>query len=235
MKGPEGYLASLRVPVLPVRARQRAGRLLAAGASFEETLADLQEGGAKRVTLEAVQEFFRGNLGLQRTRLERRRQAVEDLKRALARPGSPYHGLAEAALETGLAELLRPSDSTDAGGRNRELRQQTLYLKSQRASLAHRVAETELQVEAARWELARLKLAQLQKQLEQQTRSQGSDAASATLGEIRDLIGGPAAHPLRVAAAGGDQGRELEDKPRGAGQEAGEEGGIQDSKCEIQE
>lgn len=212
MSAPAGHFASLGFPVLPLRVRQKARRLLAAGASFEETLAELHERGAKRVSLEAVQEFYRRNATLQRERLEARRRAVEDLKRALGRPGSPYHGLAEAVLETGLAELLRPPDDTDPAARHRELQQITRSLQYQQASLARRVAETELQVEAARWELARLKLEQLQQQLEQQTRSPGPNLeASATLGEIRELVGsGPSPRPPYLPAGGEEKNGEKE-------------------------
>ena len=85
-------------PAIPVRLQRRARRLLAAGATFEETLRELRRRGAAQVSVEAVQDFFRSSFEVQRERVERRRQAVEELKRALTGPHSLHRSLAEAAL-----------------------------------------------------------------------------------------------------------------------------------------
>ena len=46
---------------IPARLQRRARRLLAAGATFEETLSELHGRGAEQLTVKAVQEFFRSD------------------------------------------------------------------------------------------------------------------------------------------------------------------------------
>ena len=70
---------------VPARLQRRARRLLAAGATFEETLDELLRRGAEHLNLKAVQDFFRSNPEVQRERIERRRQAAEELKQAWVR------------------------------------------------------------------------------------------------------------------------------------------------------
>ena len=160
-----GDLAGSRIPA---KLQRRAGRLLAAGATFEETMGELRRRGAEQVSLQAVQDFFRSNPEVQRERIERRRQAVEELKQALTDPNSQRHHLAEAALLTGLTELTSPAGLYRSQLNNYRLQLRTLRLKHESATLGQRVAQTRLRLAMARWEMARLKLADLERELEQE-------------------------------------------------------------------
>ncbi len=153
---------------IPAKLQRRAGRLLAAGASFEETQGELRRRGAEQVSLKAVQDFFRSNPELHRERIERRRQAMEELKQALNDPDSQRRSLAEAALLTGLAELTSPAGLSRSQLNNYRLQLRTLRLKRQSATLGQRVAQTRLKLAMARWEMARLKLTDLERELEQE-------------------------------------------------------------------
>jgi len=97
-----GHNGDRATAVIPARLERRARRLLAAGATFEETLDELHRRGAEQLSLKAVQDFFRFNPAVQRERIERRRQAVEELKQALTGPDGLHRSLAETALFIGL-------------------------------------------------------------------------------------------------------------------------------------
>jgi len=161
---------NLAAATVPARLQRRAGRLLAAGATFEETLDELRRRGAEHLTLKAVQDFFRFNPEVQRERIERRRQAVEELKQALAGPDGLHRSLAEAALFTGLTELTAPRGLYRSQLNNCRLQIHTQRLKRQRATLGQRLAHARLKLAMARWEMARLTLADLERELKQQLR-----------------------------------------------------------------
>jgi hypothetical protein len=168
MKQGAEWNGDLAGSVIPAKLRRRAGRLLAAGASFEETLRELRRRGAGTVSLKAVRDFFRSHLDVQRDRIERQRRAVEELKQALSGPDSERRSLAEAALFTGLAELTLPSGLSRTQLNNYRLELHTLRLKRKSAILGRRMAQTRLKLARARWEMARLELADLEQQLEQE-------------------------------------------------------------------
>jgi hypothetical protein len=186
--------------VIPAKLQRRAGRLLAAGATFEETLGELRRRGAKQLSLKAVQDFFRSSLEVQRERIERRRQAVEELKRALTGPVSVRRSLAEAALLTGLTELTAPGGLHRTQLNHYRLQFHTLRLKRQSATLGQRVAQTRLKLAMAHWEMARLKLADLGRKLEQELRQRHLDLpAVAEIRKIQALMGSlPIADRSRV-------------------------------------
>lgn len=181
---------------IPARLRRRAGRLLAAGATFEETLDELFRRGAEQVSLKAVQDFFRSNPEVQRQRIERRRQAVQELKQALAGPDCLHRSLAEATLFIGLTELTAPLEPYRSQLDNCRLQIHAQRLRCRRASLGERVAHTRLKLATVRWEMARLTLADLERELTQQVRQYDRALpALATIRKIRALIGHATAAP----------------------------------------
>ncbi len=171
--------------VIPAKLQRRAGRLLAAGASFEETLDELRRRGAEELSLKAVQEFFHSHFEVQRERIERQRQSVQELKQALSGPDSQRRSLAEAALFTGLAELSLPRGPYRAQLNNYRLQLHTLRLKRQSATLGRRMAQTRLKLAITRWELARAKLADVERQLEQEARQRHLDLPA--IAQIRSI------------------------------------------------
>jgi hypothetical protein len=184
---------NLATAAVPAKLQRRARRLLAAGATFEETLDELRRRGAEHLTLKAVQDFFRSNPEVQRERIERRRQAVEELKQALAGPDGLHRSLAEAALFTGLTELTAPRGLYRSQVNNCRLQIHTQRLKRQRATLGQRLAHTRLKLAMARWEMARLTFADLEQELRQQLRQYLPLPALAALHKIQALMGNPSA------------------------------------------
>ena len=186
--------SDLATPAIPARLQRRARRLLAAGATFEETLSELHRRGAEQLTLKAVQEFFRSDPEVQRERVERRCQAAEELKKALVGPASLHRNLAEAALFTGLAELIAPPGLYCHQLNNCRLQIHTQRLKCQRANLGQRVACARLKLAMARWEIVRLRLTELERELTQQLRQHHLHLpALATIRKI--LMSNPTAAP----------------------------------------
>jgi len=177
---------------IPARLQRRAERLLAAGATFEETLDELLRLGAEQLSLKGVQDFFRVNPEVQRQRIERRRQATEELKRALAGPDCLQRDLAEAALFIGLTELTAPPGLYRSQLNNCRLQIHAQRLKCRRATLGERVAHTRLKLAMVRWEMARLTLADLERELTQQLRPYHVPLpALAIIRKIHALIGNP--------------------------------------------
>jgi hypothetical protein len=209
MKRGTNHHGDLETSAIPVRLQRRAGRLLAAGATFEETLDALQGRGAEQLTLKAVQNFFRSRPDVQRERVERRREAVEELKQALAGPDCVHRNLAEAALFTGLTELTAPLGLYRSQLDNCRLQIQTQELKCRKATLGQRVACARLKLATARWEMARLRLAELEQELTHQLLQQDLQLpALETFRRIHRLISNPTAAP----GDGNDQApRALED------------------------
>jgi hypothetical protein len=188
---------------IPARLQRRARRLLAAGATFEETLAELRRRGATELTLKAVQDFFRSNPEVQRERIERRRQAVEELKQALAGPGGLHRSLAEAALLTGLTELTAPRGLYRSQLNNCRLEIHTQRLKCQKATLGERVAHTRLKLAMVRWEMARLRFVELERELAEQLGQHDLHLpALAAMRKIHGLIGNPTAAPRHRDGSG---------------------------------
>ena len=177
-----GHLAG---SVIPAKLQRRAGRLLAAGASFEETLRELRRRGAEELSLTAVQKFFHSHFEVQRERVERQRQAVEELKQALSGPDSEQRSLAEAALFTGLAELTLPRGLSRTQLNNYRLQIDTLRLKRQSASLGRRMAQTRLKLAMARWEMARVELRELERGLQQEARQRSLNCPA--IAQIRKI------------------------------------------------
>jgi len=196
MKHEANHNGDQATATIPARLQRRARRLLEAGATFEETLQELHRRGAEQLTLKAVQDFFRSNPEVQRERIERRRQAVEELKQALVGPDCLHRSLAEAALFIGLTELTAPRELYLSQLNNCRLQIYTQRLKRQRATLGERVAHTRLKLAMVRWEMARLTLADLERELTQQLRQYHLPLpALATMRKIHALMGSPTAAP----------------------------------------
>ena len=196
MKHKANHNGDRTTATIPVRLQRRARRLLAAGATFEETLHELHRRGAEQLTLEAVQDFFRSNPEVQRERVERRRQAVDGLREALIGPDCLHRRLAEAALFIGLTELTTPHGLYCSQLNNCRLQIHTQRLKRQRAALGERVAHTRLKLATVRWEMARLTLADLERELTQQLQHYHLPLpALSTLRKIHALMGSPTAAP----------------------------------------
>jgi hypothetical protein len=179
---------------LAAELRELAERMLIEGATFEDVQEALNERGAP-VTLQAVQNFFRGNLDVQKRRIEFQLERARILKEAFAFPESAEAQLANAAILTGLQRLSRRGadfsvkDSVRARleCENLTLKRSLAQLKIDRELEDRRLRKTKLHSELIKWQLARVKLQQLRRDLmrEKKTKGLGPEA----LEKIQEIYG----------------------------------------------
>lgn len=108
--------------------------LLVEGATFEDVVESVAEKYDLRVTLQAVTNYFRGNLELQKRRVLRQVEKANELKKAFADPDSAEAELADAMFMTGYmgvtrkgAEIkLKDIESIRLGKENLRLRNRVL-------------------------------------------------------------------------------------------------------------
>jgi DNA-binding transcriptional regulator GbsR (MarR family) len=75
--------------------------MLIEGATFEDVVETINEHGAKRITLHAVQNYFRPDLSLQKERVKHLIEVAQSLKQAMGDPKSGKQNLVDAVLMTG--------------------------------------------------------------------------------------------------------------------------------------
>ncbi|MEJ2009384.1 MAG: hypothetical protein P8Z30_14720 [Acidobacteriota bacterium] len=128
------------------------------------------------VTLQAIQNCYRGSLELQKRRIRFQVERAEVLKAALADPESADAQLANAAMLTGLQSLsrknagmsLRDAVRSTLERRNLRLKHRLLEMRIAREEQEKRFRKTRLAAEIAKLQLTRGKLHQLQQMLKQQ-------------------------------------------------------------------
>lgn len=81
--------------------------LLVEGATFEDVVESVAEKGDVRVTLQAVMNYFRSNLDLQKRRVLRQVEKAQELKKSLGDPDSAEAKLADAIFVTGYMGVTR--------------------------------------------------------------------------------------------------------------------------------
>jgi hypothetical protein len=183
------------VSTLPAELRALLEQLLIEGATFEDTVEAINERGGDRVTLKAVESFFRSNLPLQQQRIRRQLKTAQALKKALGNPRSGQAQIADAVLLTGLMRVTRHGsqfsfqDAMDEGYKreNLELKQQLVRLRSQKLSLERRIAFARIRTELAKWKVAQVKFWEFKRSLE----SDGSERklGPETLQKIQEIYG----------------------------------------------
>ena len=163
------------VAELPAGLQKLVDRLLVEGATFEDVCESVNERGAP-VTLQAIQNLYRGSLDLQRRRIEYQTERARVLTEALGDPDSSDAQLAYAAMLTGLQSLTRK----DAGitlkdavkgtleRRNILLKRDLLRMRLAREEEDKRFRKTRLHAEILKMRLMRTKIAQLQRELKRQ-------------------------------------------------------------------
>jgi hypothetical protein len=179
---------------LPADMRELAERMLVEGATFEDVQDSLNERGVS-VTLQAVQNLYRGNLELQKRRIQFQVERAQALKEALANPGSVDAELAYAAMLTGLQRLerkdggltLRDAIRGTLERRNIQLRRKLLNMQIEREIEERKFRRTRLHAEIAKLQLTRTKLAQLQEELKRQ--KGGATLGPAAMEKIQEIYG----------------------------------------------
>lgn len=183
------------VTLLPDDLRELVETMLVDGATFEDVVETLNERGRQKITLHAVQNFFRSNLGLQQQRIKRQRETALALRKALGNPASGQQALADAILMTGLMRVSRHgSEFTTKDAmyekyerENLRLKQELTKQKEQKLHLDRRIALTRWRSEQARMELARARLRELQQMLD--ARKDQHHLGPETLQKIQEIYG----------------------------------------------
>ena len=198
---PGNFLARRQRPVsdaakLPAEMRALMERMLVEGATFEDVYDALRERGVP-VTLQAVQNRYRGDLELQKRRIEFQSERARVLVGALDDPDSSDAQLAHAALLTGLQALSRDGREMTVKDavkvllerRNSKLKHELLQMKMRREKEEQRFRKTRRHAEFMKLQLARVRLAQLQRELKKsENRSTLGPVALEKIQEIYGLL-----------------------------------------------
>lgn len=144
--------------------------MLVEGATFEDVVEAVEESSNEKVTLHAVQSFFRGNLALQQRRIQHQKETAQALRKALGDPKSGQQEMADAILMTGLMRVNRRGSEISAKDAVFEkYERETLRLKQdladqrrQKLRLETRIATTRWKGEQTKIELTKAKLAEME-------------------------------------------------------------------------
>lgn len=175
--------------------RKLVETMLVDGGTFEDVVEAVKERGKEQITLQAVQNFFRSNLGLQQQRIKRQRETAQALRQALGDPASGQQELADAILMTGLMRVSRRGSEFSAKDavyekyerENLRLKQELSKQKEQKLRLDKRIALTRWKSEQTRTELARARLLELQQMLD--ARKGQQHLGPETLQKIQEIYG----------------------------------------------
>jgi hypothetical protein len=179
---------------LPEEMRELVDRMLVEGATFEDVCDAVNERGLP-VTLQAIQNFYRGSLNLQKRRIEHQMERARVLTEALGDPDSSEAQLAYAAMLTGLQSLTRKEGGLtlkDAVKGTMERRNIILKRDLLRMQLAREVEDrkfrkTRLHAEILKLQLTKTKLAQLQRELKKHENS--STLGTVAMEKIQEIYG----------------------------------------------
>jgi hypothetical protein len=92
---------------LPDELRELAERMLIEGATFEDVHEAVNERLGPNMTLQAIQNLYRGNIDLQKQRIQCQLERAQELRESFAHPESAEAQLANAAILMGLQNLTR--------------------------------------------------------------------------------------------------------------------------------
>lgn len=170
-------------------------QLLVEGATFEDVVESVAEKGDLRVTPQAVRNYFRGNLDLQKRRVLRQVERAQELKKSLGDPGSAEAELAEATFFTGYlgvtrkgAELrLKDVESARLGKENLRLRNRVLRLRERKLNQDREYHRVRTDVMRKKLQLLRHKIRQLQSTMA--TESKANKLGPETLQKIQEIYG----------------------------------------------
>ena len=160
------------VAKLPAELRELVERMLVEGATFEDIYDAVNERGVP-LTLQAVQNLYRGSLELQKRRIVFQVERAQALTEALGDPESSDAQLAYAAMLTGLQSLNRKDGSIsvkDAAKasmerRNLLLKHELLRIQIEREEQEKRFRRMRIYTEMLKVRLMRAKMVQLRREL----------------------------------------------------------------------
>jgi hypothetical protein len=198
----EGQPSELKTDVanLPAEQQEFVVRMLVEGATFEDVVDAIRERGPATITQQAVENFFRGNLDLQKRRVLHQVERAHALMATLGNPETAEGRLARAALFTGFMQLHRDTaDVTPREADNARLARENLKLKQQVLLLRRQNLMQERAYKRARTRFIQLKVQKLKGELYQLQRALKAAGAQRWLGpeafqriqEIYGLISEP--------------------------------------------
>lgn len=149
--------------------------LLIAGATFEDVVESVEEQGGQRVTQRAVENFFRGNLEVQKQRVHHLVETAQEIKKSLGNPETAEGKLAEAAFFTGFMRLSRKTAELDLNlahkarleRENLHLRQWVSRLRGQNLLTERMLTKARIRTELARGKLLQQQAVELQKTVQE--------------------------------------------------------------------
>ena len=180
---------------LPDEKRRLVEQMLVEGAPFEDVVDAVNERDGDGVTLTAVENFFRGDLELQKRRARHQVESVQALKQSLGDPDSAEGQLAAAALFTGFLGLNRKSAELNLKDAERlrllrenlSLRNRLLRLRGKREVQLMAYTKARIKLELAKWELAKGQITKLYREL--QAPGQEARLGPETLQKIQEIYG----------------------------------------------
>ena len=173
----------------------KVDELLAEGATFEDVVRTLNDATGGGIAEIAVENYFRANLDLQKRRVRRMVEKLEELKKSLGDPESAEGKLAEAALFTGLMGLTRKSTYIDLEDletlrlrRDKLALERTIMeLKEKEARERRRMMQAQTSYVIAKCDKAKFELRKMMDLLRDLKRGDQLDAQ--TIGRIREIYG----------------------------------------------
>jgi Bacteriophage Mu, Gp27 len=182
------------VAKLPAAMRELVESMLVEGATFEDVCDALNERGVP-LTLQAVQNRYRGDLELQKRRIEFQVERAQVLTQALVDPDSSDAQLAHAALLTGLQTLSRNGREMTMKDavkvllerRNIRLKGELMRMRIKREEEEKRFRKTRLHAEILKLRLTRARLVQLERELKKPENS--STLGRVALEKIQEIYG----------------------------------------------
>ena len=174
---------------------QKIDDLLVEGATFEDVVRTVNGEAGKWINQQAVENYFHANLELQKRRVRRMVEKLEELKKSLGDPESAEGKLAEAALFTGLMGLTRKSTYIDLEDlETLRLRREKLALertimelKEKEARERRRMVQAQTSYVIVKCEKAKFELRKMMDLLRNLKRGDQLDAQ--TIGRIREIYG----------------------------------------------
>lgn len=161
---------------LPAELRELVDRMMTEGATFEDVYEALAERGGPLLSLQGIQNYYRGNLDVQRRRVQYQVERARQLRDSFANPESAEAQLAQAAILTGLQCLTRKGSQMTVREtlqasmmrENLQLKRRLAHIKVQRDSEDERYRRTKHQAEMAKLHFLKLKIQQLRRLLLQE-------------------------------------------------------------------
>src|SRR5690348_7019555 len=200
------------VAKLPAELRELAERMLVEGATFEDIYDAVNDRGVP-LTLQAVQNLYRGSLELQKRRIVFQAERARALAEALGDPESTDAQLAYAAMLTGLQSLNRKDGSISVKDavkgsmerRNLLMKRDLLRMQIEREEQEKRFRRMRIYTEMLKVRLMRTKLVQLRRELAKPENS--SALGRVAMEKIQEIYG-----LLEIPTVPGEADLEREEK-----------------------